>query len=311
MRGAGCFSKAVVSIPIHRVAQSLEPIDSSLREVADNASEYARLSARLGDVEAELDEQKRRRRDHQSNLDHRHRLKRAWDDWNELVSTGRRLAKLASIEDFPSDGVSRLERLEERVRNARKEHNSARHDVDEANASANAPTEHEAVLVRSAEIQNLERSRDYFDSANRGLAKVEMELSSAKNEVTRTLQDLGPDWDQSRLESFRLSLEMRDEVLQHKKHLDKVTGERERKNRALEQAKHVLTAATDAEFDARKKLGEAAEPSLSDEQIRQRRTLIRTARSRLNQVTSIQGRATYLKHQLDSLAISAAPVRQN
>ena len=295
---------------MYNFAQSLELVDSSLREVADNASDYARLSAQLAEVEAELDERERRRREHQSNLDHQHRLERAWDDWNELISAGRRLGQLPSIEDFPSNGTSRLETLEERVSNAHTERNADWHAVEEAKASTNAPIEHESILKQSAEIRGLDQRRDYFHSAIRGLTKVQMELSSAKTEVTRTLQDLGPDWDQSRLESFQLSLEMRQEVSQHEENLSNVTGELERKKGVLDRAKHALTQAADTEIDARQNLDEAAEPSLSDEQISQRRTLIRRARSRLNQVTFIRERATDLKHLLSSLAISAAPVRQ-
>ena len=71
------------------------------------------------------------------------------------------------IDDFPSDGVNRLETLEETIRIARREHDSARRDLEDAESAANTPIEHEAILERSAEIRRLERRREYFDSAVR------------------------------------------------------------------------------------------------------------------------------------------------
>ena len=306
----GLFRKGGSKHAIHRVAQSLERVDSALREVDENALEYGRLSARLEEVESELKRQNKRRREHQAQLDYQQQLGRAWGDWNDLVASEQGMIKLPIVKDFPSHGVNRLEALEERVRNARRERDSAHRDVEEAKARANTQIEHEAILESSTEISNLQRRRDYFDSAVRDLPKVETELSGFKNELTGALGELGSDWDEYRLVSFDLSIATRQDVSQHQETLRETRRHLQKSNSALDHAHTVLQEAMDAERDAQQKLDEATEPSLNDEQVRQRRTLIRIARSRLDQVRSIRERATDLKHQLDSLAISPAPTRQ-
>ncbi len=306
----GLFLKGGRRHALYDVAQNLERVDSSLQEVADNASDYGRLSTRLKDVEAELGRQNKRRQECQSQLYHQEQLKRAWDDWIDLVTTDEQLAELTVIDDFPSDGVKRLETLVETIRNARREHAAARRDVNDAESAAKTPIEHEAILERSAEIRRLERRREYFDSAVRSLPEVSTELSSFRRELARTFADLGPDWDESRLESFDCSIAVRQEVSQHQKQLSRFTTEFEGKNVALDQADYALKEATEAETDAEQRLDAATEPSLDDEQIRQRRSLIRVGHSQLDRARSTGKRAGDLRTQLDGLISTSTPVRE-
>ena len=306
----GLFLKGGRRHALYEVAQNLERVDSSLQEVADNASEYGRLSTRLKEVEAELGRQNECRQECQSQLYHQEQLGRAWGDWIDLVTTAEQLAELTVIDDFPSDGVNRLETLEETIRIARREHDSARRDLEDAESAANTPIEHEAILERSAEIRRLERRREYFDSAVRSLPEVSTELSNLKRELARTLADLGPAWDESRLETFDCSIAVRQEVSQHQKQLSRFTTELEGKNVALDLAEHALEEATEAETDAELRLDAVAEPSLDDEQIRQRRSLIRVGHSQLDRARSNRKRVGYLKTQLDGVATISTPIRE-
>ena len=61
-------------------------------------------------------------------------MESAWDDWNELNRAEEELAGLPPIDDFPIDGVSRLETLEERIDAAQREYDSSGVDVKEAKA---------------------------------------------------------------------------------------------------------------------------------------------------------------------------------
>ncbi len=200
------FLKGGSKHAIYDVATSLDRVKADLDEIADNALEYRRLSARLKEVEAELKTLNERRREYRSRFDYQLRLESAWIDWNDLVSTEEQLAELAIIEDFPSDGVNRLEALEERIRNARLEHESAERNVEEAEAEANAPIEHEAVLDYSAEIRGLERDRTHFESALRDLPEREAELGGYRKSLAETLSEIGSGWNESDIQTFDLSI---------------------------------------------------------------------------------------------------------
>ena len=305
---SGLFLKGGRKHAIYRAAESLDQVDAQLQNVSDNAAEYGRLSARLEEIKVELKQLNGRRRECQSQLDHQRRLESAWDDWNDLVTAERQLAELPVTREFPADGVKRLEALEERVRNTRRECESAGEGVTEAESNTEARVEHEAVLTHSDAIRGLERGRTSFAGSVHDLPERVAELEGYEHRLAETLKDLGPDWDEARLENVDLSIAVREEVAQYQERLREAAEELARRESALAQNATALEEATGAETHTELKIKAASKPSLVDERIRQRRTLIRTAGSRLGQVKSARERVSVLQHQLDSLTGPAAPV---
>ena len=295
---------------IYRAAESLDQVDAQLRSVSENAAEYGRLSARLEEIKSELEQLNQHRRKCQSQLDHQRRLENAWDDWNEFVTTERQLAELPVVKEFPADGVKRLEALEERVRNAQRECESAVKAVSELEANATVPIEHVDVLTHSDVIRGLERGRTSFDGSVHDLPERETELKDHERRLAATLKDLGPDWNEARLENFDLSMAVREQIVRFEERLREADGERTSRQAALGQSETALEEATDAENHANQEIEGVVKPALDDEEIRRHRTLIRAAGLRLDQAKRAEERVSALQHQLDSLVGAAGPVNR-
>ena len=294
----------------HKIAEAaneLREIDFKLAEVANNAAEYSRLTSQLKEVEAELERLSGLRRQRQSELDHQKQLESAWDDWNDLNQAEEELAGLPAIDDFPVNGVSRLEKLEERINTAHQEYESADTDAREAKATAEAAVEHQAILNHTTDIRKLEQGRTFFNNSVRDLPKREAELEDHESSLIATLKDLGPDWDEARLENFDLSMAVREEIAQYQERLRRGGEEFDRHNSTLTQDAKVLQEATEAENAAQRELDSAVEPGLDFEQIRQRRNLIRAARSQLGDIDRARREASNLQSQLDSLKSAMPP----
>ena len=197
---------------IHKAAGDLDNVNFRLRDVENNAQEYGRLSAKLQEIGVEFERLNGRRREHKSRLERQRCLQSAWDDWNELNTIEQKLSALPVIKDFPADGVSRLETLEERVEIAQAEYESARVDMTEAKAAARAQIEHETILTHSHAIRGLERGRTSFDNSVHDLPKRVTELQAHRATLVTNLKDLGPDWDEDRLKEFDLSIAVRQEI---------------------------------------------------------------------------------------------------
>lgn len=301
------FLKGGSKHAIHEAASVLDSVDSSLRNVANNAEQYGKLSARLNEVEEKLEQLNGRRREYDSLFTHQRRLKTAWDDWNDLNTIERKLAALPAIEEFPENGVSRLETLEERVRNTRREYESASGDVTDARTRTEARIEHKAILSRSTDIRSLEQGRTSFDESVRDLPRREIELEERRKSLAATLKDLGPDWDESRLENFDLSINVRENISQYQEQLREAREELARSKSKRERDETALRESAEAENNAEKELKAATKPSLDGVQVKQRRRLIRAAESRLNQFNSARESAATLQNQLNSLTESATP----
>ena len=286
---------------IYSAANSLDAVDSTLREVEDNATRYGQLTSRLQQVESELEELAAQRRRIQSRHNRQVTLQNAWDAWNDSVSAEQELTTLPVIDSFPADGVNRLEALEERVRTARREYESASMRVTEAEGAAKVRTEHEAIIKQSADIRRMQNGRTAFDGSVKDLPEREAELEGHKKTLADTLKDLGPDWGEARLEEFDLSIAVRQEITQHGNRLRDASAENSSRKSDLRQNIVALEEASDAESNAQREFEAAAKPGLDADQIRRRRNLIRTTRSRLAEIGQHRQNVLNLQGQLEGL----------
>ena len=286
---------------IYSAANSLDAVDSTLREVEDNATMYGQLTSRLQKVESELEELAAQRRRIQSRHNRQVTLQNAWDAWNDSVSAEQELTTLPGIDSFPADGVNRLEALEERIRSARREYESASMRVTEAEGAAKVRIEHEDIRKHSTDVRRLQNGRTAFDGSVKDLPEREAELEGHKKTLADTLKDLGPDWDEARLEEFDLSIAVRQEITQHGNRLRDASAENSSRRSDLRQNIVALEEALDAESKARRELDASVAPTLDADRIRQRRNLIRTTRSRLAEIGQHRQNVLNLQGQLEGL----------
>ena len=301
------FLKGGSNHEIVKAMEKIEKIESHLSQVENNAEEYARLTAHLNEVKGELEGLSRCRQKYQSQLDRQRQLESAWDDWNSLIEVDRLLAELPTIDSFPIKGVNRLETLEERIRTAQEEYDSADKVVEEAKADADVVIEHEAILRHSPNIRKLEQGRTSFDNSVRDLRKRMDELEDHKKSLAANLKDLGPDWDEARLESFDLSMTVREEISRFQVRLREDGDVLNRTKAAFDQDKKALVEAEKAKNKAERDISTSMKPILDSNQIRKQRDLIRRAKSRLDSISRVNQRVYDLQRQLDSLKSAVPP----
>ncbi len=286
---------------INNTYKELQDIDGKLRRVEENTGRYGDLVTRQQQVETELAALVASRRRIQSHLDHQKRLQSAWDPWNDMVSIQREMETLPVIDKFPVDGTSRLETLEERVSNAQREFESAEDRVSEAGQAADIQVEHENILQHSSDIRRLQEGRTDFDGLIRDLPDRLAELRESERTLAETLRDLGPDWDETRLEKFDLSLAVRQEIAEQRDRLRDISETLSSQRSSHNQNEITLKETKEAEEQAYSKFQSSIEPSLNAEQIRLRRNLIRSISSRLNELDSERQNVTNLQNQLGGL----------
>ena len=285
----------------------IDEIDNRLREVANNAIKYGELNDRLYQADVELANVAARQQEIQSRYNRQKTLQNAWEAWNDLNSAEEELAGIPAIDKFPADGVNRLEALQERLSAARREYESAEQRVSEAERAADVRVEHEAILEYSAEVRRLQNGRTAFDGSVKDLPERETELEGHKRSLGETLQDLGPEWDQARLEEFDLSIAVRQEIAEHRDRLRAASTGHSSGTQTLRQDTSALAEAKDAESKARREFEAAETPCLDADRIRQHRNLVRTTKSQLDEIGRQRQNLRNLQDQLEGLENTVSP----
>ncbi len=123
-----------INYALYAPASKARNIENRLRELESNAAAYAERSERLNAIERDRGALSKRRSQCESDLERLRKLERAWAPWNELTSAKQQLADLP--ENFPDNGIGRLETLESRKEDAEAEAKSAAERVDELESDA-------------------------------------------------------------------------------------------------------------------------------------------------------------------------------
>ena len=284
---------------IYSAANSLDTVDSTLRDVEDNATMYGQLTSRLQKVESELEELAAQRRRIQSRHNRQVTLQNAWDAWNDSVSAKNRLNELTEIEEFPRNGVSKLDKLENLNVTAREELEVAERRVKGVQDRAELTIEHELILNRSSAVRDLERRRSAFDQSVKDIPERQAELAAMRVDLENTLVNLGKDWDVERLTGFDLSIVVREEIANYGSRL---SSEREavgRTEAAFEADETALKEAVQDLEHAQYEFDSASSPQLDRDDVLEKRRRIRAARKTLDELSRSEERADDLRSQLD------------
>ena len=301
------FLKSGSKQKIAETSNRLRQIDTQLREVSNNAVRYGELTTSLGQVDADLQKLQDRRRESRSRLDRQRQIESAWDHWAEYQETDQRLADLPVVKDFPVNGVSRLDALEQRLETARQECETVKAQVEKATAAADVEIVHRDILDHAPAIRELERGRTAFDASVRDLPRRETELSGYQFDLSTTLSDLGPEWDENRLEHFDLSLAVQEEISRFQDQLRAVGDELAGLESNRSQTERELGEATEERARVELALSEAAQPDHDAEAIARQRGLIASARSKLGEIDGQRRNASNLEAQIEGLSSSVAP----
>ncbi len=306
-RRRAIFLKRGSSNEMHGLGERLGRIDGGLSEVEGNAARYGELTARLERIGSDLAGLETGLKEARALSTHQEMLRAGWDDWNALGDAEAELARLPGVDDFPSDGVGRLERLEQRIEIARRERETELEAVDRARREAGASIDREAIAVRGAEMRRVREGRGAFESSIGDLPQREAELAGYRREFAESLRGLGPDWDENRLEEFDLSMAVRQRIAEHGDRMRAAAEESSRSAQALEQAREALGDLAREQERTRGELESLPAPGIDEAQVRERQRAVREASVRLSEVGRLRRTESDLSAQLDGIEAAAAP----
>ena len=284
---------------VPKVIAQIQETDTALRSIAEHGVEYRRQSERLAEIERELGDLGERRLQLMSEKEWNEDLERAWEPWNGLINAEGALAKLPVVEAFPENGIVLLETLEARAQTADQELALAEKRVKHVKADVDQEIEHLGILKQSDKVRDLTYARSAFDQSVKDLPERRAELSAKRSELSASLANLGQDWDADRLNSFDLSLVVREEVASHGERLQNARTNDGRSRTALAQEETALADARVELERAQAARDGVAPPELDETDIRERRRRTRQSRSTLDELGRAEDRSRDLRAQVD------------
>lgn len=199
---------------INRLLRTLEEKEATIRELQTIPEEYNHLTGEIGELNQQIAELE----DQISQLEAEEiwltRLEQACEPFQQIQQMNAELVELPEIDQFPHDGIHRLEQLkEERLdlqgRLARKEREKTTYfsQLDEL-------TIHLELLGAISEIRELVEERRLFQDWLKKKTELEVQITQQREKVEQFLLGLGSKWNQTKVKEFPLTFDRRERVLE-------------------------------------------------------------------------------------------------
>ncbi len=197
---------------INKILSDLDQLDRKIRKLEQQPEQYWQLRAEQGELEERQQLLLAERRRLQGRLGRLENLQKARDPWLRRQSLHAQLAAQEPIESFPEDGVSRLEKLEERRTGKRELIRRCELAIAGLQEKLRALAVEQAVLEQGAAIRSLDGERSLYAEKLQKLAEEEARARYLEEQVREQLADLGPSWEMEAVLALDLSLAVRRKV---------------------------------------------------------------------------------------------------
>lgn len=190
----------------------LGKVEKRLRILGEKPDHYVRVQQELEGIRRRKEELGARIKRYEQDLERLRPILACEDDWNKLISLDKRISNVADASDFPADGVSRLEALSDRLREA---------EGNRLELENQVKLLHDRLDQLDPDPRYVEHSHAVFALSERARESaghpaktegVKAGISQALKILDEEIAGLGSQWDRERVASSEPSLVVEREI---------------------------------------------------------------------------------------------------
>ncbi len=197
---AEIFTKRGRKHRLLKLAGELDSINEQLAQVQSEETEHLALTERLSRLESQAGDLEERRRQALARATHLRRLLACQDDFVELGLLEEELAELGPVAAISAQTQTRAMELTNRISNSDVELRRAKTRQSDLRGQLPPTPEHSAILGLENGIRHLQHLRGQFDGFVRDRPQRQAELAAHRHQLAESLAQLGPGWDEARLD---------------------------------------------------------------------------------------------------------------
>ncbi len=286
-----------------KLLNALRDVDRQLKAVEGNADRFGQLNVRRLEIGKELESAKDRLLRLDSRRSEIDKLLDGWESWVALTNCESRLSGMPRFEHFPENAATRLESFEDQARQARKDLEEGRSQLQQTKESASVAIHDEALLDDAGIVEGIRRARSSFDSSVRDLPERKSELRRLEADLSEGLAEVGHGWDEGDVVALDTSIVVRSQADRLKQ---QIAERRERFQQArvvFDQERRVLQS-HQAEVQQAREDMPLEPPPLDSATLTERSNALRAARGQLDEYERERQNHENLLRQLNTLASS-------
>jgi len=218
----GLYKKQGSKPPINKLFNNMNHLDSTINDLEKDQSKYDSLHRDL-DIKSELIKQlKNEHSGIEKNLNHINNIISIWDDWINLQDSNADLGNLPILENFPENGLKDLERIIEKIEESEDSILSVKDDLNQNEIEIGSIVLSEELLKQRDIILDLGNGIEKYRSEFKSLPLQKSKLMDDQSDFHDMLSELGPQWDEEKLNNFDRSIPARETVIKKRKAIEAI-----------------------------------------------------------------------------------------
>ncbi|MCA1596935.1 MAG: AAA family ATPase [Chloroflexi bacterium] len=206
---AALFLPAGEKPAANRAMKSLGVLNGKASELARDVGNYQDLQEEMRTLAAEIQRDQESEPSLRFRLAHVQTLEQAWEHWAALPGLRRDLESLPAPLAFPSDGLVRLETLDQRRREYETRCEEITRHIADAEVELDSLHPDERLLENAGAAAELYQGIEQWRALSRDLEPLRAEARGQQRDLEDALRRPGPGWTEQRLDEFDDSLPAR------------------------------------------------------------------------------------------------------
>ena len=274
----------------------LDDVHIRMGELRSENSSYHDTRERLAQVSRDLDTLEQSIAGMQGEIIRLGQLERAWEPWTQLCEAKAGLERVPAIQTFPEDGIGRLDRCEERIKDIEAEQKEKAREQEREQAKLCEVDVDERLVEARSTIDSLMQGREHLESALKDLSGLRKEAEAAHCVLGEALRQIGEEWDEEKLESFDTSMPVIAEVQDWRARLERCSHDATQASAKVEEADRSIEESKEKLENAERQMTEM-DLAVDSEHIAQQEGALKRVRSGLSKVDTLNLEIEHLRQQ--------------
>ncbi|MBC2706719.1 MAG: AAA family ATPase, partial [ANME-2 cluster archaeon] len=221
----GLYKKQGRKPPINKLFSDMNKLDSTINDLEKDQNKYDSLHRDLEEKSALIEQLKNEHLDIETNRNHVNDIISIWDDWVNLLDSKANLEDLPILDNFPENGLNNLERILEKIEESADSISSIKEDINKNEIVTGNIVLNEELLQQRDAILDLCNGIEKYRSECESLPSLRSKLIGEQSDFHDMLNELGPQWDEEKLNRFDRSIPAREIVIQKHKAIEEIETE--------------------------------------------------------------------------------------
>ena len=192
-----------------RLADLLEREQALRDDIAASQSlreEHAERCRERSRIEDRIESLQRKQDDAAQQLAGHRLVARVWPHWHEARTVRQELESIPEVTRFPSDGVERLKKLDNEMTAVSDSRQTLHESVNALRAKLQCFAGHKELHTHAAALVGFVEQAGWYREATQQAAAAKSRAEEIRSKLDRSIESLGPDWSDERLESLDTGL---------------------------------------------------------------------------------------------------------